>query len=460
MKNKSSAVALLCFAALCAAADLPVITAHRGGRLEYDDNALGTFKQSVARGVRRFETDIRYTKDHRFAIMHDDTLDRTTTGKGYLEDRTLEELRAIRLKKSGEPIPTPEEILDVVASVPDSFIELELKTYNHRKNAPKFYTDDLVREYCRKLSALAASKLDRGRYIFISTDYRSLRIMHETDPAAQIGIIVFDKFNDWYFDQAKSLGAKMIALWTGGYHAGDIDRIHAAGMACNVWPVNDMETYVQAVLIGADGITTDSPAEFMRRLSAPPSGEKVLGGMRVAWDGEGIAVSNGALSASYRFTARGLGLVSLRSGGAELAAPSAAGAPAPRFLRVSVGELAQKGWPGNGLRATVLTDAGQEELDVIPGTPGVIHRACRGFRGQAQMPFECALPFPRKADGVLPEGSFTSFADIFGNGVVFVNLNERFAPVLALAYSGGEAGRAEALRKTSQITGRQEGKGK
>ena len=148
MKNKSSAVALLCFAALCAAADLPVITAHRGGRLEYDDNALGTFKQSVARGVRRFETDIRYTKDHRFAIMHDDTLDRTTTGKGYLEDRTIEELRAIRLRKSGEPIPTPEEILDVVASVPDSFIELELKTYNHRKNAPKFYTDDLVREYC------------------------------------------------------------------------------------------------------------------------------------------------------------------------------------------------------------------------------------------------------------------------------------------------------------------------
>ena len=76
------------------------------------------------------------------------------------------------------------------------------------------------------------------------------------------------------------------------------------------------------------------------------------------------------------------------------------------------------------------------------------------------MPFECALPFPRKADGVLPEGSFTSFADIFGNGVVFVNLNERFAPVLALAYSGGEAGRAEALRKAVQIIGRKEGKGK
>ena len=69
------------------------------------------------------------------------------------------------------------------------------------------------------------------------------------------------------------------------------------------------------------------------------------------------------------------------------------------------------------------------------------------------MPFECALPFPRKADGVLPEGSFTSFADIFGNGVVFVNLNERFAPVLALAYSGGEAGRSESLRKIHKIVG-------
>ena len=115
--------------------------------------------------------------------------------------------------------------------------------------------------------------------------------------------------------------------------------------------------------------------------------------------------------------------------------------------------LAQKAWPGNGLRATVLTDAGQEELDVIPGTPGVILRTCRGFRGLSQMPFECALPFPRKADGVLTEGSFTSFADIFGNGVVFVNLNMRFAPVLALAYSGGEVGRAEALRENHKIVG-------
>ena len=452
--KKSVALALLCFAALCAAAELPVITAHRGGRLEYDDNALGTFKRSIAKGVRRFETDIRYTRDHRFAIMHDDTLDRTTTGTGYLEDLTLEELRAIRLKLSGEPIPTPEEILDVVASVPDSFIELELKTYNHRKAVPNFYTDDLVREYCRKLSALAASKLDRSRYIFISTDYRSLRIMREADPAAQIGIIVFDKFNDWYFDQAKSLGAKMIALWTGGYHAGDVDRIHAAGMACNVWPVNNMETYVQAALIGADGITTDSPAEFMRRLSAPPSGEKVLGGMRMVWDGEGIAVSNGIFSAVYRFTGRGMAITSLKSGAAELAAPSAQTAPAPRFLRVSVGELAQKGWPGNGLRATVLTDAGQEELDVIPGMPGVVHRACHGFRGQAQMPFECALPFPRKTSGTLPKGPFTSFADIFGNGVVFASLNERFAPVMALAYSGGEEGRAEVLRKMQAVPNR------
>jgi glycerophosphoryl diester phosphodiesterase len=440
MKNKVSV--FLCMAAFCAFANLPEITAHRGGLLEYDDNALGTFKRSLAKGVRKFETDIRFTKDHKFVILHDNTLDRTSTGTGCVEHLTFDEVRAFKLKVSKEQIPTPEEILDVVASVPDSFIELEMKTY---LGGIPFYTDEVVREYCKKLSTLAASKLDRSRYMFISTDHRTLKIMRETDPAAQIGTIVFDKFNDWYLNQAKDLKASMIALWTGGYHPGDIDKIHAAGMRCHVWPVNNMEGYVRAAMIGADGITSDMPSEFMRRLSAPRSGTHSLGTMRVEWDEHSLSVSNGTMAAKYRFSERGMETISMRVNGAELAKPPSAPARAPRFLRVSVGELAQKGWPSNGIRATVLTDAGQEEIDVLPTSSGIIHRACGMFKSGSPVPFGCGLPFPRGTTGMTPKGPFRAFEDIFGNGVLLVQLNERFAPVLALPYSGGTKGREKLI---------------
>ena len=63
----------------------PLVQAHRGSRGEYEDNAAGGFKWCLDRGVRGFEVDIRFTKDHRLIVMHDSTVDRTTDGKGKTE---------------------------------------------------------------------------------------------------------------------------------------------------------------------------------------------------------------------------------------------------------------------------------------------------------------------------------------------------------------------------------------
>ena len=56
----------------------PLVQAHRGGRFEYDDNALGGFKMCRSRGIKGFELDVRYTKDCVLVVMHDESLDRTT----------------------------------------------------------------------------------------------------------------------------------------------------------------------------------------------------------------------------------------------------------------------------------------------------------------------------------------------------------------------------------------------
>ncbi|MEM6835074.1 MAG: glycerophosphodiester phosphodiesterase family protein [Pseudomonadota bacterium] len=80
------------------AADVMMITGHRGGPVSgYPENALETFANTLAYGPMLLEVDVRMTKDGVFILMHDDILDRTTTGFGYVEDATLGEIKTLRL---------------------------------------------------------------------------------------------------------------------------------------------------------------------------------------------------------------------------------------------------------------------------------------------------------------------------------------------------------------------------
>ncbi len=78
---------------------IPFVSAHRGGpRSGYPENCLATFENTLHRTWAILEIDPRYTKDSAIVLMHDPTLDRTTTGHGKVSDHTLEELRKLRLK--------------------------------------------------------------------------------------------------------------------------------------------------------------------------------------------------------------------------------------------------------------------------------------------------------------------------------------------------------------------------
>ena len=76
----------------------PLIGAHRGGPAKgFPENALATFAHSLTHGPVLLETDVRMTKDSVLVLMHDETLGRTTTGSGPVRDRTLSDVRALRL---------------------------------------------------------------------------------------------------------------------------------------------------------------------------------------------------------------------------------------------------------------------------------------------------------------------------------------------------------------------------
>lgn len=96
------------------------LCAHRGCLDSHPENTLPAFKQAIALGAQMIEFDIQLTKDSALVIMHDETVDRTTNGKGKVADLTLTQIRRLDAggKKgasfTGTPVPTFAEVLAIM----------------------------------------------------------------------------------------------------------------------------------------------------------------------------------------------------------------------------------------------------------------------------------------------------------------------------------------------------------
>ena len=93
-----------------------MIFAHRGNWRNSAENSILAFQDCINEGLDGIEVDLQMTKDSVLVIMHDETLDRTTTGSGKVSDYTIDELRKLRLLnpigvKTRQTIPTFEQVL-------------------------------------------------------------------------------------------------------------------------------------------------------------------------------------------------------------------------------------------------------------------------------------------------------------------------------------------------------------
>lgn len=94
-----------------------LVIGHRGGPTrDYPENAIETLERTLKAGTRAMEVDIAATRDGQLVLMHDDTLERTTTGEGAVADLTLAEIQAFDLetgsKKTTFKAPTLEAALE------------------------------------------------------------------------------------------------------------------------------------------------------------------------------------------------------------------------------------------------------------------------------------------------------------------------------------------------------------
>ena len=145
--------------------DYVFVAMHRGDWRNFPENSKGAILSSIRLGADIVELDVHMTKDGRFVLNHDQSVDRTTTGKGKVQDLTLAEIKQLKMRdKDGKPTDYdvltleealeltrgkiivnidkftkhPREILDAVAAV-GALKEVLVKSTHEPNDARKFF---------------------------------------------------------------------------------------------------------------------------------------------------------------------------------------------------------------------------------------------------------------------------------------------------------------------------------
>lgn len=109
----------------------PLVWAHRGASGYAPENTLAAFEKAVELGADGVELDIQLTKDDEIVVIHDEKIDRTSDGEGWVKDYTLEELRGFNYNRTKPEyehadIPTMREVFELLKPT-GLFINIEIK---------------------------------------------------------------------------------------------------------------------------------------------------------------------------------------------------------------------------------------------------------------------------------------------------------------------------------------------
>ena len=234
------------------AREFPLVLAHRGGLGEYDDNAVGAFADALAHGILGAETDVRLTRDGELVMMHDPTVDRTTDGTGRVDGMTLAEATALRLKRSGENVPTFRQFCEVYRGRPDVDVEIELKEHGDE------ISPERLDRYVRLVHDQAAEALVPGTYAFTSFSVPTLERFRELYPDARLGLIC-ETLTEDRVAEALRLGCVRVASRWDLSPQDLVDKLHAAGLSVNLWCGDSPEIYDAVKAMGADVTTSNVP---------------------------------------------------------------------------------------------------------------------------------------------------------------------------------------------------------
>ncbi|MFI5375033.1 MAG: glycerophosphodiester phosphodiesterase [Candidatus Rokuibacteriota bacterium] len=237
----------------------PLFAAHRGGAALWPENSLLAFGNALALGVDYLELDVHLSRDGQVMVIHDATLDRTTTGSGPVRDRTAAELGALLLKdRSGgvtaETVPTLDQVVALAAAGKRQML-LEIKTDEKRRRYPDIE---------EKVFAV----LDHHRFtpfaIVMSFEAETWRRLRQLRPDARVGALYSARMLppaeiERELESLRQAGIGFVGLEQRLVNADVARQARLAGLTLGVWTVNERDAIERFVGQGVGVVITDRP---------------------------------------------------------------------------------------------------------------------------------------------------------------------------------------------------------
>jgi len=230
-----------------------LIIAHRGVDKFAPENTLAAYRKAVEMKLDYIEIDVRTTKDGRFVIVHNSTVDGKTNGTGNVADLTAEQIRTLDAGSrfgpefAGEKVPFLEEVLELAKGKIDIYLDL--------KEAPVDKLVEVIRRH------------DMQNHIVVYGGYRDLKriqqicpelnVMPEGSTAARVDRVI------------EALHPRVVAFTWRGFTKECVDKCHAAGAKVFLDTLGDGDNeagMTHAIECGVDGIQTDHPDLLLKLL--------------------------------------------------------------------------------------------------------------------------------------------------------------------------------------------------
>lgn len=233
-----------------------IIYGHRGARGEAPENTLPGFETAYRHGIRHFELDVQLSSDGIPVVVHDTTVDRTTTQEGKVASFTADQLARMDARQSTAPwpevvgIPTLEQVLD---SCPDVLhYQLEVKPDARSR----------LNILCNRLTELIQRRGLFEAVVVTSSDAWFLQEIKRRNRKIHTGYVAGRRFPRPVTTARRLRCSYLIPSWR--ICSQDmVDQAQRLDMQVSVWTVNRIHDMLAMENLGVDSIITDFPTSTL-----------------------------------------------------------------------------------------------------------------------------------------------------------------------------------------------------
>ncbi|AID01679.1 glycerophosphodiester phosphodiesterase [Staphylococcus xylosus] len=236
-----------------------MLIAHRGFSTDFPENTRAAFEPALESNIDMLEIDIHRTKDNYLVVIHDDTINRTSNGKGKVKDHSLNLLMQFdygvtkHLKFKGQHMMTLEEVLVLIKNYPQKLL-IEIKQ-------PHFYPG--IGQ--QLIDMLKKHDIPEGKVIIQSFDQQCIRNLYEMGVGFKLGVLISKK-KYWYkmpnFDKIAVYADYVNPHYSLVNHK-FMTAAHSLELSVMPYTVNEATIANKLIMLGVDGLISDNPIKLI-----------------------------------------------------------------------------------------------------------------------------------------------------------------------------------------------------